>query len=128
MDDGPSLAAPRARWGYTRVNAGGHERVKKLFLELCDADEATRRTTLDRECAGDPTLRAEVESLLAHHSPQTILETAGSRTTLEVTEKPSRLATLRPLARQVRASAARHRWPEARRRKRPSAGPGRACG
>jgi len=91
------------------VNAG-HERVKQLFLELCDADEATRRATLDRECAGHPTLRAEVESLLAHHSSRTILETAGPSTTVGAADKPSRVPTLRPLARHVRAGAVRHKW------------------
>lgn len=91
------------------MNAG-HERVKQLFLELCDADEATRRATLDRECAGNPTLRAEVESLLAHHSSRTILETAAARTTVGAAEKSARMATLRPLARHVRAGAVRHKW------------------
>ena len=92
------------------MNAAGHERVKQLFLEVCDADEATRRATLDRECAGHPTLRAEVESLLAHHSSRTILETATARTTVGAAEKSARLATLRPLARHVRAGAVRHKW------------------
>ncbi|MBX9790966.1 MAG: serine/threonine protein kinase [Pirellulales bacterium] len=94
------------------MNAGRHERVKELFLKLCDADPATRRATLDRECAGDPSLRAEVESLLAHHSSRTILETAGARTTVAAAapEKSGPLATLRPLARHMRAGASRNKW------------------
>ncbi|MEZ5291740.1 MAG: serine/threonine-protein kinase [Vicinamibacterales bacterium] len=44
------------------------DRIKALVLECRDLGPAERRTLLDRECAGDPGLRADVESLLAHDS------------------------------------------------------------
>lgn len=36
----------------------------KLFLQAIELDPAQREEFLDRECAGDPKLRAEVEALL----------------------------------------------------------------
>ncbi len=43
-----------------------HSRVKDVFLEACDLDMEERAAFLDRACAGDPTLRREVEDLLVH--------------------------------------------------------------
>lgn len=43
------------------------QRVDELFIELLDLAPAERRARLDVACAGDPELRGEVESLLAHH-------------------------------------------------------------
>ncbi|MGE0816501.1 MAG: tetratricopeptide repeat protein [Vicinamibacterales bacterium] len=51
-------------------------RVKELVLQSRDLSAAERRALLDRECAGDPDLRSDVESLLAHDSAGAgILET-----------------------------------------------------
>ena len=46
-----------------------HQRAKKLFLEACELPPEEREALLDRECADDPALRAEVESLLKHDAP-----------------------------------------------------------
>lgn len=47
-----------------------HRRVKELFLRVVDLPQEQRGTVLDEACAGDASLRGEVESLLA-------LETGG---------------------------------------------------
>ena len=47
----------------------GHQRVAEVLDEALGlADPAARRAYLDRTCAGDRTLREEVESLLASHA------------------------------------------------------------
>ncbi len=51
-----------------------YDRVKKIFLQATGLDAIARKQLLDRECADDPDLRAQVESLLAHHWSQTILD------------------------------------------------------
>jgi predicted Ser/Thr protein kinase len=51
-----------------------HEEIKKLFLSVCELDEAGRASFLDQACRDDPELRSEVESLLRHHLPDTIIE------------------------------------------------------
>jgi len=58
-----------------------HERAKAVFLEAVALPPAQRGAFTARECAEDDALRREVESLLAHHDPQTLLleTTAGSR-------------------------------------------------
>jgi hypothetical protein len=55
------------------VNAARYARVKELFLKACDLDEQQRGAFLQRECGGDAELHAEVQSLLKHHHPQTLL-------------------------------------------------------
>ena len=42
--------------------------AKRLFLEAIELDEADRGAWLDRACAGDEALRAEVAALLASHA------------------------------------------------------------
>ncbi len=49
------------------MNGMPSTRAEALFLDLVEADAAARRERLDKECADDAPLRAEVESLLAHH-------------------------------------------------------------
>jgi hypothetical protein len=58
-----------------------HERAKAVFLEAVALPPAQRGAFAARECAEDEALRQEVESLLAHHDPQTLLleTTAASR-------------------------------------------------
>ena len=53
--------------------------VTEVFLKACNVDANERGEFLDRECAGDGALRAEVESLLAHDgdAPE-ILQTGGA--------------------------------------------------
>ncbi len=44
-----------------------YRRAKRIFLTACDLDTAAQAIRLDEECGDDAELRAEVESLLAHH-------------------------------------------------------------
>lgn len=57
-------------------------RVKALFLEAADLDVEARRSFIERECGDDEALRREVESLLAHHEPQTIIRKSHAQDTL----------------------------------------------
>lgn len=50
-----------------------HERAKEVFLEAVALPPAQRRSFVAQACAEDEALRREVESLLAHHDPQTLL-------------------------------------------------------
>ncbi len=43
-----------------------YQRAKDAFLQVCDAEPADRIELLERICAGDEVLRAEVLSLLSH--------------------------------------------------------------
>ena len=46
------------RWG----------KIESIFHKALEADESRRGSVIEESCAGDETLRREVESLLAHHS------------------------------------------------------------
>ena len=46
------------------MGASEHERISEVFLEVCDLAGDERRDALERLCAGDTALRAEVEALL----------------------------------------------------------------
>lgn len=48
------------------MNGERHARLKGLLLAAVDLSPAAREALLDRECAGDAALRAEVEELLEH--------------------------------------------------------------
>jgi serine/threonine protein kinase/tetratricopeptide (TPR) repeat protein len=50
------------------TDAERHQRAKSLFLDLVALPQRERAAVLARECAGDPAMREEVESLLAHAS------------------------------------------------------------
>ena len=41
-----------------------YDRLHELFAATCDLEPRPRTVILDRECAGDPTLRQEVETML----------------------------------------------------------------
>src|SRR5260221_4112460 len=44
------------------------QQLKDVFQQALECPLETRRAFLDKACAGDPTLRGEVESLLASHA------------------------------------------------------------
>ncbi len=64
-------------------------RIKQLFIEALDLPAHARAAFLDRSCAGDAPMRAEIEALLAAHEAPAVLaastvaappiETEGSR-------------------------------------------------
>ena len=45
------------------------KKIELLFESALERDSSERGTFLDQACADDPTLRRDVESLLAHHQP-----------------------------------------------------------
>jgi non-specific serine/threonine protein kinase len=45
-----------------------YARAKSLFFDACDIAPEKRTAFLDQACGGDAALRAEVDSLLAHHA------------------------------------------------------------
>ncbi len=47
------------------VTQAHYERLGELFSATCKLSPRERAAVLDRECADDPSLRAEVEALLA---------------------------------------------------------------
>jgi serine/threonine-protein kinase len=55
------------------VNRQLHARAKEIFLEAAQLAANDRAGFLSETCGADTTLRAEVESLLQHHHPRTIL-------------------------------------------------------
>jgi predicted ATPase/predicted Ser/Thr protein kinase len=59
------------------VTSRRHERISDLFLKACELDPEERKAFLDDACAGDPELRDEVESLLAHDRDR-LLETGAA--------------------------------------------------
>ncbi len=50
-----------------------YQQVKALFLQAVELDDGPRVQFLSDACRDDPQLRQEVESLLSHHNPMTIL-------------------------------------------------------
>ncbi len=62
------------------MNQERQDRVKRLFLAACELDEAARTPFLDQACRSDPDLRAEVDSLLKHHHPATLIDPAATVT------------------------------------------------
>lgn len=70
------------------MNADRYEHVKRVFLEACELEPERAAAYLDEACAGDPALREEVESLLAHHVSETIVD----RRTGSPAQQPERFA------------------------------------
>ncbi|HEX5010763.1 MAG TPA: hypothetical protein VFY71_10195 [Planctomycetota bacterium] len=58
-----------------------HAVVKRLFLEATGLPPGEREAFLDRACAGDARLRAEVRSLLGFHDSRTLLRPAAPLST-----------------------------------------------
>jgi Tol biopolymer transport system component len=78
------------------------KKIERIFHAALQADTTERAAILEDSCAGDESLRREVESLLAHHAnADTFIETpafatakptAGSEQTSSATRKRSRFA------------------------------------
>ena len=62
--------------GLSMTTREHYERLRRLFIKVCDLEPAERAALLDRECADDPSLRREIETLLAKDaSPHPFLKT-----------------------------------------------------
>jgi len=57
-----------------------HKQVKQIFLAACELEPGQAAVMLDQACAGDPELRKEVESLLLHHFPETVIQRFAENT------------------------------------------------
>lgn len=55
------------------MNDPRHALMMDVFLRACELPHTAREAFLDRACADDSTLRADVTSLLKHHQSQTLL-------------------------------------------------------
>jgi len=87
-----------------------HEQAKTVFLAACELGESQVAAFLDRECADDPDLRREVESLLRHHFPTTIFGDAPPDATARKIPRPE-LPGSPPAARDAVPPAARDAVP-----------------
>ena len=57
------------------ITAERYERLRRLFEATYELPPAERPAWLDRECRDDPTLRTEIEELLAKHAdPSAFME------------------------------------------------------
>ncbi len=54
-----------------------YQKIKQLFTAAIQMDEPGRTAFLEEQCAGDDELRRQVDSLLRHHRPETVIEAAG---------------------------------------------------
>jgi protein kinase-like protein len=61
-----------------------HQEIKRLFLAAVERRPGDIQAFLDGACNGDADLRAEVESMLAHHRTETLLQANTSAETLEL--------------------------------------------
>lgn len=55
------------------MDAKRHARAKEVYFEAVELSAGERASCLDHACGDDDELRHEVESLLAHHSPVSLL-------------------------------------------------------
>lgn len=55
-----------------------HRQIKRLFLAAVELTPAQAESFLNEACGDDPTLRDEVQSLLAHHTVETLLPESPS--------------------------------------------------
>ena len=68
------------------------QKIERIFHAALQAEPSRRATILEDSCAGDESLRRQVESLLAHHeNAGTFLETPAFATAKKTSgsEKPS---------------------------------------
>jgi tRNA A-37 threonylcarbamoyl transferase component Bud32 len=89
------------------VNPERYRRVKELFMQASDLDDAGRAQLLDRECADDPEIRDEVLALLEHHETRTILAAPENRPLPDV-DTPSKDHSGGKFARDVGLAAQKH--------------------
>jgi hypothetical protein len=54
-----------------------YRKLKQLFADAIQVEDSRRAAFLDEACAGDEELRQQIDSLLQHHRPGTIIEPAG---------------------------------------------------
>jgi serine/threonine protein kinase len=67
------------------------KKIERIFQQVLDADEDRRTAILQQSCAGDESLRREVESLLRHHQEaRSFIENPALGTVARVQTTPTR--------------------------------------
>ncbi len=66
------------------------KRVQELFLTACELEPDQRTGFLDRACGGDETVHREIESLLRHDTPETLLQSARTEAVDSASAVPAR--------------------------------------
>lgn len=51
-----------------------YQKLKRLFAAAIEMEDARRATFLDEQCANDAELRTQIDALLRHHHPETVIE------------------------------------------------------
>jgi hypothetical protein len=69
----PDVVARFSAAGEKLVGAPDRDRMKEVFLAACELVGPERTRFVDQACAGDPALREEVMSLLAHHTIEPLM-------------------------------------------------------
>ncbi len=98
------------------VDAALHARAKALFSEAVELDRGARDALLARVGGSDPALRTEVESLLEHHVPATLMVSRDELPAPAASRPPAaadgplpvlhkRARTIVPMRRRVRLAA-----------------------
>lgn len=72
------------------MDAARYARIRELFLATQALTTQARDATLARECAHDSALRREVESLLAHHRSESLLDAPPPRSAPRAIEQAGR--------------------------------------
>ncbi|HWB10859.1 MAG TPA: protein kinase [Pirellulales bacterium] len=84
-----------------------YARAKSVFVRAVDLPAGARRAFVEQECRGDAALRAEVESLLAHHHTQTLIASLSTTAPLRAAKTPA--SEVRSLFRRAASAVVRLR-------------------
>jgi hypothetical protein len=68
------------------IDAARYARVKEVFFAVHTLPREGWPAVLERECAGDAALREEVESLLEHHKPESLIESPMERAAARIAQ------------------------------------------
>ena len=55
------------------TSQGAYSKVKDIFARAVELEDSERSAFLARECGDDSELRREIDSLLEHHFPRSIV-------------------------------------------------------
>jgi len=72
------------------------QQIMDIFLAAVELPKDRRTTYLDEACGPDEALRAEVESLVEHHAPDTLISRDGANTPARPNTKSRPLSKIRP--------------------------------
>jgi hypothetical protein len=93
------------------VNSELYARAKGVFVRAVELPTGKRGPFIEQECRGDVALRAEVESLLAHHHTETLIASPLSTARLSASDSSARTTAPRRSLFFLIQSAADHLRP-----------------